>query len=90
MDNVQLRQRLQELHTALEDTQQVDPETAAELTELDGHIQALLRRPDRELVNQHHGLTEDLRSALIRFELEHPNVALNIERVLDAFNEMGI
>ena len=90
MDNDQLRRRLQELHKALEDTRQVDAETAAELSELDGHIQALLKRPDRELLNQHHGVTEDLRSALIRFELEHPGLALNIERVLDAFNEMGI
>ncbi len=90
MTNRQLRQTLEELHAELEQTDSVDPDTAAELAELDRHIQALLRRPDQELMQKHHGLSAQLRSAVARFELASPQLTLAIERVLDAFNEMGI
>ncbi len=90
MTNQQLRHTLEQLHGELEQTQSVDEETAAVLTDLDSHIQALLKRPDQELVQKHHGLTASLREALIRFEGAYPQLTLYIERVLDGFNEMGI
>ncbi len=90
MTNQQLRQTLEELHAELEQTESVDEETASALADLDQHIQTLLKRPDQELVQKHHGLTASLRSALLNLQSTYPQLALYIERVLDAFNEMGI
>ncbi len=90
MNNQQLRQTLEQLHAELEQTQDVDPDTAAVLADLDRHIRALLRRPDQELMTKHHGLTASLRSALVNLETAYPQLTLYIERVLDGFNEMGI
>ncbi len=90
MTNQELRKQLEQLHSELEQTSDVDPETARELSEIDRHIQALLRRPDRELVEKHHTVTESLREALVSFGNEHPQLTIAVERVLDAFTEMGI
>ncbi len=90
MTNEQLRKTLQDLHAELEETQGIDPDTQAMLQDIDRHIQTLLARPDRELSTRHHGLTAQLRDSLARFEASNPNLVVNVERVLDAFNEMGI
>ncbi len=90
MTNQQLRQTLEQLHVELEQTDNVDADTAAQLAELDRHIQTLLKRPDQELMSKHHGLTANLRGALVGLETASPRLTLYIERVLDAFNEMGI
>ncbi|MGB8644762.1 MAG: DUF4404 family protein [Anaerolineae bacterium] len=90
MNNQQLRKTLEELHAELEQTQNVDEDTAAVLADLDQDIRTLLKRPDQELVSKHHGLTASLRAALVNFEGTYPQLALYIERVLDGFNEMGI
>ncbi len=90
MDTTQLRKTLEELHAELEQTQSVDAETRQELTELNEQIQNLLAGPDRNFTTRHHPLTARLREALVGFEVSHPSLVPNIERVLDAFNEMGI
>ncbi len=90
MNQQQLRKTLEELHAELEQTESVDDETAAQLTELEGHIQALLKRPDQELMSKHHGLSASLRSALVNLGEMYPRLTLYIERVLDGLNEMGI
>ncbi len=90
MDSQQLRKRLEELHGELEQTGNVDPETRRMLSDIDAHIQALLEGPSRDLVRNHRPLTERLRSSLLQFEVSHPDLVPGIERVLDAFNEMGI
>ncbi len=90
MDQKQLRKTLEDLHAELEQTESVDDETAAQLAELEGHIQTLLKRPDQELMSKHHGLSASLRSALVNFGEMYPRLTLYIERVLDGLNEMGI
>ncbi len=90
MDSQQLRKQLEELHAELEETQSVDDDTRQTLAEIDRHIQMLLAGPDRAFTTRHHPLTARLRESLVGFETAHPNLVVNIERVLDAFNEMGI
>ncbi len=90
MTTEQLRKTLEELHAELEETQSVDPDTQQMLQEIDRHIRTLLAGPDREFTTRHHGLTAQLRDSMAQFECDHPNLVVNIERVLDAFNEMGI
>ncbi len=88
MTNQQLRQTLEELHAELEQTESIDEDTATVLADLDQHIRTLLKRPDQELMQKHHGVTANLRSALVNFQGAYPRLTLYIERVLDAFNEM--
>ncbi len=90
MTNQQLRQTLEELHAELEQTESIDEDTATQLADLDQHIRVLLKRPDQELMQKHHGVSANLRSALVSFQDAYPRLTLYIERVLDAFNEMGI
>jgi len=90
MDSQQLRRKLEELHTELEQTQSVDEGTRQTLAEIDQHIQTLLASPDRVFTTRHHPLTARLRQSLLSFEVSYPHLVTNIERVLDAFNEMGI
>jgi len=90
MDSQQLRKRLEELHAELEQTPSVDEDTRQTLAEIDQHIQTLLAGPDRVFTTRHHPLTARLRDALVGFEASYPQLVVNIERVLDAFNEMGI
>ncbi len=90
MTSEQLRKTLEELHAELEQTQDVDPDTQQMLQDIDAHIRTLLAGPDREFTTRHHGVTAQLRDSLADFEVSHPNLVTNIERVLDAFNEMGI
>jgi Domain of unknown function (DUF4404) len=90
MDSQQLRKRLEELHAELEQTQAVDEDTRRTLADIDGHIQTLLAGPDRDFTTRHHSLSARLRDSLTAFESSHPNLVPTVERVLDAFNEMGI
>ncbi len=90
MDQQQLRKTLEDLHAELEKTESVDDDTAATLAEIDSHIQTLLKHPDSELMNKHHGLTANLRAAMANIGGMYPQLTLYIERVLDGFNEMGI
>ena len=90
MNSQQLRKTLEELHAELEQTQSVDQDTRQTLAEIDQHIQTLLAGPDRVFTTRHHPLTARLREARLRFEESYPQLVVNIERVLDAFNEMGI
>ncbi len=90
MDSQQLRSTLQSLHDELEQTGNVDPETKQMLADIDLHIRTLLAGSDRDMVRRHHGLTARLRDSLVQLEASHPNLVPGVERVLDAFNEMGI
>ncbi len=90
MNKLQLRQTLEQLHAELEGTQSVDDETRESLRHLMGDIQALLQESDQPSARRSRSLNERLNRALLQLEVSHPHLALNVEQVLDAFNEMGI
>ncbi len=90
MTSQDLRHTLEELHSELEQASEVDENTREMLSDIDGHIKALLAKPDRELATRHHPLTARLRESLAQFEANNPQLVPGIQRVLDAFNEFGI
>lgn len=90
MDNSQLEKTLEELHAELESTQSVDDETRARLKHLMSDIQTVLDEKGKLSDRRAGSLSKRLGDALLELEVSHPNLALNVERVLDAFNEMGI
>ncbi len=90
MNKPQLGQALEQLHSELEQTQSLDDETRDSLRHLVRDIQRLLEESGQPTAHRSHSLNERLNEALLQLEVSHPHLALNMERVLDAFNEMGI
>ena len=90
MDKPQLSQTLEQLHTELENTQSVDDETRESLRHLVSEIQGLLEEGGQPSPHRSGSLNERLNQALLELEVSHPHLALTVERVVDAFNEVGI
>lgn len=90
MNKPQLRQSLDELHAELEHTESLDDETRESLRHLMRDIQGLLEETGQPAARRSSSLNNRLNEALLQLEVSHPHLALNVERVLDAFNEMGI
>ncbi len=90
MNKPQLGQALKQLHSELEQTQSLDDETRDSLRHLVSDIQRLLQESGQPTAHRSQSLNERLNEALLQLEVSHPHLALNVERVLDAFNEMGI
>lgn len=90
MDKTQLSQTLQQLHAELEHTQSVDDETRESLRHLVSDIQGLIEGSGQPSAHHAGSLNERLSDALVELEVSYPNLALTVERVLDAFNEVGI
>lgn len=90
MDKTRLNETLQQLHAELESTQSVDEETREGLHHVMSDIQELLEHRGQPSAHRTLSLNERLQSALVELEVSHPNLALTLERVVDAFNEVGI
>jgi hypothetical protein len=81
-----LRQLLDELHSAIERTQE-GPERE-ELTRL---VDAVERRLGGDADAERHGhLVDTLRQAELRFEADHPVLGATIRRVIDTLSAAGI
>jgi hypothetical protein len=53
-------------------------------------IHGLLEENGQPTAHRSRTLNARLQEALLQLEVSHPHLALNVERVLDALNEMGI
>lgn len=90
MDKSQLTKTLEQLHTELEETQSLDVETRESLRHLMTDIQSLLEGTGQPSARHARSLNERLGETLLGLEVSHPHLALTVERVVDAFNEVGI
>jgi ElaB/YqjD/DUF883 family membrane-anchored ribosome-binding protein len=90
MDKTRLYQTLEQLHADIESTQSVDEETRESLRHIVREIQELLDGTSQPSAHRSQTLNERLGEALLELEVSHPNLALTVERVVDAFNEVGI
>jgi len=86
----QLRDRLEQLHAELANTDSVDDASRELLASLLGDIQHLLDRSREERSHEHHGLVDRLRDATRQFEESHPTLAAAVGRVMDTLSNMGI
>ena len=80
MDNPRLKELLEQLHAALEQTQPVDDESRQLLAHLRDDIQTVLRESS---ASSRASLHRRLDAALAQFEDSHPDLALTIKQVLD-------
>jgi Mg2+ and Co2+ transporter CorA len=85
MEKQHLREKLAELHAALQDASSLDEESREALREVMDDIRGALERG-----HKHESLVERLREAVDRFEGTHPALTEAAGRVIDALSNLGI
>lgn len=88
MDDQKLRNLLEQLHTELERTPDLDDKGRALLRDLDADIRQLLENSKVETVQPRVlGLLED---TIDHFEITHPTLTMALSEMLTALNNAGI
>ncbi|HEY3341680.1 MAG TPA: DUF4404 family protein [Anaerolineae bacterium] len=90
MDHQQLREKLEQLHHELEQTETVDAETRRELDDLSKDIRELLDRPGDRTDRRYDKLSRNLRASMSRFEATHPRLTSTMQHAIDALVQMGV
>jgi ElaB/YqjD/DUF883 family membrane-anchored ribosome-binding protein len=90
MDHQQLREKLEQLHNELEQTETVDADTRRELDDLSKDIRELLDRPGDRTDRRYSRLRESLRANASRFEASHPRLTSAMQHAIDALVQMGV
>ena len=90
MEKKQLQGSLQELHTTLQQTQQVDGETRDLLQNLATDIQRMLDQDEAPKQDEVHSLSSDLKDLLLKFESEHPQLTGVLGKIADSLANLGI
>jgi hypothetical protein len=88
MQKEQLQATLRRLHDELSQTEGVDSETLARLRTYTDEMQRALDKRDESAVVE--SSASGLKSLLLKFEAEHPQLSDTIGRVADALAAMGI
>ena len=81
--DTKLAQSLQQLHTEIEQTHTIDPETRELLQHLATDIKSLLQDSTAATPHHYNTLSQRLADSVSRLEGSHPNLVLTIGQVLD-------
>ncbi len=90
MDHQQLRERLAQLRTELEQTPADDATTRALLARLMQDVQDVLNHAADLPPHRYQSLAERLREARLQFEISHPQLTWTISQVIDTLSRMGL
>lgn len=90
MEQNELTTKLSQLHTELAQTDRVDAESLELLRKLTADIGRLLDKKDDAGDEEAEGVTSGLKDLLLRFESEHPELAITVGKVADALASIGI
>jgi hypothetical protein len=82
-----LREVLNELHAALEESPEIEAEGREALRQASAEIAAALDEPDGARTES---LRVSLERALERFERSHPKLTSIVGRIADALSDLGI
>jgi Domain of unknown function (DUF4404) len=90
MEQHELVTALAQLQAELAKTDQADPEALDRLRKLTAEVDRLV--DEREATSQDDavGVTSGLRDLLLKFEAEHPQLAMTVGKVADALASLGI
>ena len=88
MESKQLRDLLNQLQDALEQTEDLDPETRALVADLDQDINRLLDPESPE--NETDGIIEAAQSVQTRFAVDHPVADRFLREIIDTLAKVGI
>jgi DNA-binding transcriptional ArsR family regulator len=87
MDKAHLKELLEELHTELTKTNDLDPGAAELLRNLRADIEALLEEtPDEP---HHQSVADRLSEAVEKFEESHPSLTLHLTRLSEAIGRIA-
>jgi hypothetical protein len=90
MEKQQLLQTLEELRTELSQAEGVDPETLAALQQLADDLQRKARARGQLSTREVEPASSGLKDLVLKFEADHPQLAVAVGRVADALAAMGI
>lgn len=90
MDNKQLQERLEELHSELQQIDSVDEEERRILQKVIGDINKLMAAGDSDQPHVYDRLGEGLREGIERLEASHPRTTMLMGQVVDALAKIGI
>ncbi len=90
MEQNELTAKLSQLHTELAKTHEVDAESLDLLRKLTADIGRLLDGKDDAGDEDTEGVASGLKDLLLKFESEHPELAITVGKVADALASIGI
>jgi hypothetical protein len=91
MERHELVEQLAQLHAELARTENPDPETLAQLRAITDDIERLVGDEEADVdAEEAEPITSGLRNLLIKFESDHPQLAVAIGKVADALAAIGI
>ena len=89
MPEKKLRELVESLHKELGSTPSVDAESRKLLEQLTADIDQLTAR-DEAAAGRHSTVLEEIDEAAVRFESEHPRLAMLLGNIADTLAKLGI
>jgi Domain of unknown function (DUF4404) len=90
MEPHELTAKLTQLHAELSDADQIDPESLELLRKLTDDIARLLDKKQETSSEDAEGVTSGLRRLMLKYESDHPELAITLGKAVDALAAMGI
>ena len=90
MDNEPLKKALEQLHAEIEKTKTVDPDQSEMLQHLVKDVKALLARSGKIDPEQTRPMANRLTQAIELFEITHPRLTAQMDKLLNILSSAGI
>lgn len=87
MEKTELKALLQQLQSALKDTDELDPELEQMVSEIDEDLHRLAHESDHSPLED---MEDRLEAAAVNFEANHPRTSGILREVADLLAKMGI
>jgi Mg2+ and Co2+ transporter CorA len=90
MDDKELRNLLEQLHTEIERTENVDEKGRQLLRDLGTDINELLARTEDDLAQPHPTITQRLEDSIDHLEVANPDLTQTLAKLLSILSNAGI
>jgi len=90
MEPHELTTKLAQLHAELSQAKHVDPESLELLRQLTTDISRLLDKEEETSREDAEEVTSGLKNLMLKYESEHPELAITLGKVADALAAIGI
>jgi hypothetical protein len=90
MEPHELTAKLTQLHAELSQADRVDPESLELLRKLTADIARLIDKKEEASSEDAEGVTSGLKDLILKYESDHPELAITLGKAADALAAMGI
>jgi hypothetical protein len=90
MDDKELRNLLEQLHTEIEHTENVDEKGRELLRDLGTDIDELLARTEKDIAQPHPTITQRLEDSIDHLEVAYPDLTQTLNKLLAILSNAGI